>query len=194
VTVALSALETLRLRLPSREQARLLFLAILVPVNFWALVIFLQELPAYILRMNAWDITGILAYVLTIALLDSLILLFFVTVIMALLPVSFRKHHYTTAGTLIAYLTIFWLVLIQYQDTIGARLPIVQQRWFIWVWLAALLTGISAAAYLLSRSEKLDLWVRAFVDRLSLLSTVYLFLNLAGLLVVLGRNLSAGIG
>lgn len=194
MTVALSALETLRLRLPSREQARLLFLAILVPVNFWALVIFLQELPAYILRMNAWDITGILAYVLTIALADSLILLFFAMVIMLLLPVSFRKHHYTTAGTLIAYLTIFWLVLIQYQDTIGARLPIVQQRWFIWVWLAALLTGISAAAYLLSRSEKLDLWVRAFVDRLSLLSTVYLFLNLAGLLVVLGRNLSAGIG
>lgn len=192
--MALSALETLRLRLPSREQVRLLFLAILVPVNFWALVIFLQELPAYILRMNAWDITGILAYVLTIALADSLILLFFITVIMLLLPVSFRKHHYTTAGTLIAYLTIFWLVLIQYQDTIGARLPIVQQHWFIWVWLAALLTGISAAAYLLTRSEKLEQLVRAFVDRLSLLSTLYLFLNLAGLLVVLGRNLSAGIG
>lgn len=189
----MNVFESLSQRLPPREQARLLFFAIVFPVNFWALLVFLQELPAYILRLNVWDITGILAYILTIALADSLILFMLVAVILFFLPAFLRRLHYAAAGTSIAYLTVLWLILIQYQEKIGVRLPIIQQRWFIWVWLAGLLACVSVVLYLLNHFEKLEQFLRSFLDRLSLLSTVYLFLNLAGLLVVIGRNLSARI-
>jgi len=176
-------------RLPSREQAFLLLLAILFPINFWALVIFLQELPAYVLRMSAWEVLGVLAYLLTVALIDSLVLLAVSIILLFFMPASLLVGRYATAGTISAYLIILWLIPIQYQENFAARFIIVQQSWFGWFWLALLVISLVLCSAILTRSDKFERMMRAYLDRLSLLSSVYLFFNVTGLLIVVTRNL-----
>ncbi|MCZ7553975.1 MAG: hypothetical protein M5U05_15565 [Anaerolineales bacterium] len=181
-------------RLPNREQVVLLFLAISLPINFWALVVFLQELPAYVLRMSAWEILSVLAYILTLALVDSLILLAICVILLLFMPTSLLKGRYTAAGTMSAYLIILWLIPIQYQESIAARFHVVEQSWFVWLWLALLFASFALFAIILVRSEKFERMIRAYLERVSLLASVYLFFNFAGLLIVIARNLIAANG
>jgi hypothetical protein len=170
----------------------LLFLAILFPINFWALLFFLQELPAYLLRLSLWDIIGILSYGLTLALIDSLIILGITLLIGFFIPRRIVRGHEISSATSVAYSIIVWVIPIHFRNFFIEKLPVLQSGWVIWLWTGLVILLCTIFIYIFLNNEVLEDRLTAFLERLSVLSTVYLIMNGLGLLITAARN--AGLG
>lgn len=177
--------------LPSKQQIYLFFLAVLFPINFWAWIGFLRELPSYLLRLPIWNIIGILAYLLTIALVESILLFSFILLLSLLFPPV--RTHFPGLPTIWAYLTILWVLPFHYADSIVGFLPFTGQTWFIGIWMFALPLSYLTAAILFQRNHRLDAVILGFLDRLSVLSAVYLVFNAAAVVIVFVRNLTGSL-
>jgi len=167
----------------------MVFLAILVPINFWSVVIFFRELPSYILRMTFWNILAVYSYTQFIALLDSLLLLFLLLFTALVFPPSFRKDHFVPIASMIGYLAILWTIPFHYLDALAEWLPLFLQPWTAWLWILLFVLVSVAIIYFVRSSARLRDLTMTFIDRISPLAWIYLTSNLLSILVIVGRNL-----
>jgi len=150
-------------------------------------------------RTNVWDAVGVGAYALTFALLESLIV-FAVFVFVGFFtprqwPVDKRASFLSmlvlilSAWGIVSQLLFFWNVLlpesaIRFLEQSGHPLRIMYAAS-----LAIVIPSIGVPVLVFLRSDRLFHFIQALSERLSLLTGFYLILDLAGLIIVITRNL-----
>lgn len=162
-----------------------LFTVCAFPVQIWAVLVMLQELPVFLLRLTVWDVIGIITYLEAYALLET-ILLWLVLVLMALvLPGWLFRTRLVAQGTLIILLSSVWAVVLHFRLNAFWDLTSPLRT----AWIVTYLVSLFLAVYFLHQSQKIEGWLVAFANRVELLATFYLGLGVVGSVVVILRNL-----
>ena len=162
----------------------------------WSMLIFFWDVPSFLLRYNTGEIISYLAYQFMFALLESTIVTIFVTVIGFIFPAKFLRNKFRATGTALVFAfainaiyfkhildIVNWVTDILSIDTL-ITIQIVTGIWA--VCLVVLPIGLVMA----SKRERVEKIVNQFVDRLSILVSIYLFLSLLGILLIIVRNIS----
>lgn len=179
------------------------FLVVCMPVHFWAIFMALQDLEWMVGRSYFWEFIGYLAYILLIALLESAFLSAIFLLAGLLLPKAWRE------GANLAVLSAWALAVLlagianQYYFFLdvhnkSANPYIVRGLDYVYyydtlVFVVLMLLILLAAALpplLFPSTSRLRGIMLDLIERIGLLSSIFLFLDAVGLLIILYRNLS----
>jgi hypothetical protein len=182
----------------SKQGLWTLFLMCAFPLHFWTIILVIRDFSWVIARTNLWDGFGVASYGLLLAIIESVIL-FLVTALLGLL-VS-RKWNEERRITLLSVLylvTAFWAIISQLYFLAGISIPQFAISFMaqsahptrvVYVFLALLIILTTLLpTYLVLKSNKGLQIVMELIDRLSLLTMFYLFLDVAGLIIIFIRN------
>ena len=177
-----------------------LFITCAFPLHVWAIILFLSDVSWITERTNVWDAVGVGAYALTFALLESLIV-FAVFVLVGFFtpgqwPIDKRVAFLSmlvlilSAWGIVSQLLFFWNVVlpesvIRFLRQSGHPLRIIYAAS-----LTIVLPSIGVPVLVFLRTDRLIHLIQGLSERLSLLTGFYLFLDLAGLIIVILRNVS----
>lgn len=178
-----------RSRLPSKQDIALTFAVCAFPVHVWAIINLFREIPAWMLRLSLWELTGVIAYTLVFALVESVILLFALLVLSALLPARFLRDRFVSLGTGIVFLTSIWAVVAHYNDE-AIRL------WGLGRFLIAAalyLLSIVGVSVLIAHFQRIGVVMVSFAERLAIVSFVYISIDVLAVMVIIARNVGASI-
>lgn len=175
--------------IPNSQAIRKVLNVILFPLVFWALIVFSRELPSYLLRMSAWDIAGVLAYVLVVALLDSIILLFILVTIYWLIPARWQRLTFEAWGALLAMGIIVTIMVYHIRTFFTDKIPALSAAPYFWILPAIAVILVIALSYRTKYSGKIESMVGQIHERVDLISGLFLVMICTGLLIVLIRNL-----
>lgn len=89
-----------RRKLPSRREIAPLLAACVFPVYGWSIFIYFWEVPGWEKYLSVWDIASILAYVLALALLESLLLFSVLVLLRVLLPPRLVGDRFVAKATM----------------------------------------------------------------------------------------------
>lgn len=118
------------------------------------------------------------------ALVESIIVLVFLLVLAALLPGKIFRDKFVSISTVFIFLAAVWVVSFRYlEDRI--------RSWGMtgMLLLLALALATFVIAYLVVlKSEKADHMLNSLMQRVTLLSYLYLFIDITALVIVVSRN------
>jgi hypothetical protein len=180
-----------------------LFLVVCAPVHFWAIFMALQDLEWIVGRSYFWEFIGYLGYILVIAFLESALLTGVLILAGLLLPQQWQEGKNLAVLSLWALAVLLAGIANQYYFFLDIN-PKTSSHYLLrlldyihyydkLVFCAVVLVSLLAAALppvLAAGFEKFTRGVLGLVERISVLSAIFLFLDAAGLLVVIYRNLS----
>jgi hypothetical protein len=177
-----------------------LFLVCAFPIHVWSIFMFLRDFDWISERTNAWDAVGVGSYALLLALIESLI------IFLIIFGLSFLVHKTWDIETRLAIMTVLvffasmWAALTQAFFLLGGVLPesvfnfLVESghpfRYLYGTIGGLVIITIGGPVILLLQSEKLVKGTIALIERIILLSGLYLFLDLVGIVIVIIRNVS----
>jgi hypothetical protein len=183
-----TALSLIKRYFPTWQQVFPVFLTILFPVTFWSVLNFSRELPSYLMRMKIWEIVGVFAYTQVFAFLESSLLLLSLIIIAELLPYPLFLKHFTTQAALISILATLWIIPLHYKTQILTIFPKFENSWASGIWLGIFVALVVGLSFLLSRYKRLERAFDTFIDKLTVVSSLYLIVDISSLLIVLIRN------
>jgi hypothetical protein len=158
----------------------------MLPVHIWAIIIFLRRLDSFTIFMNLTQLISIAAYVLVYALLESLFVFGFLFIGSLILPSRVSASRKLALGTIIALVASAAAVFI-HLDAIWEVTWIDQKEW-TWLWVGVGLLVTTLIAFGVFKSERFESWINALVERISLLSLIYLIADIFGLIVIFYRQ------
>jgi len=177
--------DTSRFTKISKRAYALAFSTCAVLVNSWALFNLAVTIPSWILQLTVWEILGGISYVLTFALIESLVIFTIILLINFLLPKKYFSDKFFLNSTLLALILLVVAILLQnYFEEIITWNPGVILRVSLFAVLIIVIIFV-----LVNRVKKLNARVYAFVDRALVLGTIYIFIDILGLINVITRNL-----
>lgn len=176
----------------------LLYLTCAFPFLFWTLLLGFRDIDWLTKRTNLWDALGVVSYGMIYAVVEGLIWFLAAAALGFLVSRKWSvERRVVLMGTLLL-LVALWSMLEQSYFIAGAQAP-------LWALKAVAATGrpvltmyavalvlvslsVLVPVYFILRSEKAlqSLW--DFMDRLSTLTLLYLFLSFVGLIIVIVRN------
>jgi hypothetical protein len=171
-------LATYKPYIPTKKEAWQFFAIWVCLVNSIAVYSLLRESRSLILRFTISDIIGSVAYTLSFALLESVGLFVVLSVLNGLIPERWTPGKAVVRGFLMALLLLFGLLAITLIVDFRGRLLLLTG--------AVALIGI---AILLFRYERFLRVIVGLLDRLEVLASLYIVLDLVGLVIVILRNL-----
>lgn len=177
-----------------------LFLMCAFPLHFWTLILVFRDIQWMTERTNFWDALGVASYAMVFAFLESLLLFLILTLLGFLVPTQWTRETRIALLTVLFLILSIWAMLSQLYFLAAVQTP----GWFIFLMartghpvrilyaLALILVTPTLAlpAWLALRSEKFLKSVNSLIERLSLLSGLYLFFDVVGLIIVIIRNLA----
>ena len=177
-----------------------LFLTCAFPFHLWTLILVFRDVSWVAERTNAWDAVGVGSYGVLFALVESL-LAFLVVVLLGLLtPKQWDDSRRIGFLSLLFLITAVWGMIGQLLFLWNIQLPPQAMqflarsehplRWLYGGSLAIVLSTMFPLVYWFFRSNKSSVLIQEFTDRLSVLTIFYLFFDLAGLVIVIIRNVS----
>jgi hypothetical protein len=178
-------LATFRERFPSRQAILIVFAACVVPIHVWAIIAILRAINPWMLSMTLWEVLGVIAYPLTFALFESLLILAGLWVTAILLPGKIYRNWFVSQSTLIIFFASIWAVIMQ----------IYGQEWRLWSnrglisGLLVLFVVIAVFTILNARFKRLQKAIEALAERLVILGIVYIIMDIFFLFVFIYRNL-----
>jgi hypothetical protein len=180
------AMEITRNKWSARAEYFQLFLMCAFPIHVWAYINLLNDMPAIQLQMGFWRILGVAAYVLDFALLESLFVFGLIFIVSFILPERLFELKLVQIESIIVLTTSISVIFIQLYD----HWEINSLTYADWIALWALI-GLSIfiiAAYWLNRNQRAQVIFQSGVERLAILSLVYISLDILGLIVIIIRN------
>lgn len=165
----------------------ILFLLCSLPVHIWAYLSFLEILPVTLLQMSLWNILGVAAYVIDFALLESLFifgLLFFASLFLPVNLLNLRALH-ILAILIFATSIVAWLIHLYTKWQIDF---INYSNWII-LWVLAGSGAFILAISWLRRNQRNQEFLQSGIERLAMLSMVYISFDFLGVFVILIRNI-----
>ena len=177
-----------------------LFLMCAFPLHFWTLILVFRDIQWMTERTNFWDALGVASYAMVFAFLESLLLFLILTLLGFLVPTQWTRETRIALLTVLFLILSIWAMLSQLYFLAAVQAP----GWFIFLMartghpvrilyaLALILVTPTLAlpAWFALRSEKFLKSVNSLIERLSLLSGLYLFFDVVGLIIVIIRNLA----
>ena len=183
----------------SRQGLWSLFLMCALPLHVWTMILAFRDLSWVADRTNAWDAVGVLSYGLVFAFVESLVV-FGVAALLGFL-VSGHWAPQWRVGLLTVLVLVFslWAIAEQLYFLLNVHLPAAMIEFLLHTdhpfrVLNAGVVGLVSATFLVPtvlmlRSGKAVRFVEGLIERLSLLTMFYLVFDVAGLVIVLIRNL-----
>jgi hypothetical protein len=171
----------------SKSEYFRLFLIGAFPVHVWAIVNLLHTFPSLLQEMNALQMISILAYVLTFALFESL----FVFALLFLVTWFFPPQISSSTLVSVSAVLIFFASLAVTLVHLYGIWKITAFKFDSWVilWAAAGVLASGLVIFLVAKKPKVEKPILSIVERLSLLSILYVSLDVLGVVIVLFRNL-----
>jgi hypothetical protein len=149
-------------------------------------------------RTNSWDAFGVGAYGLLIALIESCFVLVCVLILSFMLPKSLPVVKKVTTMGILTLLVALWAIVGQLYFLVDIKIPnalveaIARNPHPLWIIYGGLLPIVSATVVLPVygnlKIEKLGNGLWNFFERLTTLTSLYLFLDICSLIVVIIRN------
>lgn len=190
----------LMIRISSKDLLKL-FLGIAFPLHFWAILIFILNAPNPQTRSEWGEFFGIIAYILILALLESIFFFLAFVIGSYLLPKRWEEERVYKLLISVFYLFIFWAVIAQ----VGMVTPVPESKLTLWMainlsntvlyrqlaFVGVILVFSLIVLFQLYRLTKgrMPEHIVRFVERAIPLSYIYLFLDAVGFIYVLTRNL-----
>lgn len=154
----------------------------MLPTHLWGIINMFRDIPAWSLYLDLWDLSSTISYVLTFALIESLVVFLLMLAFGFLLPLRWIKGRFVGVSGLFMAEGALLAILLQHhirQNTARQIIP------FLPVFLALLVVSFGAVL----RAPKLSQVLRSIAQRLGILAAVYLAFDLVALLIVVVRNL-----
>ncbi len=182
----------------TRQGLWLLFLMSIFPQHLWTLILAFRDMSWLIERTNIWDAVGNASYAMIFAFVESAVIFGVLALIGLFTPSRWEVNRRVAFLTLLLFITAIWAMVTQllYLWDIWLPLPMMQfvantGRPLVMLYLISLAIVVPTVALpvlVFVRSKKALPSLLDIMDRLSLLSTLYLFLDLIGLVIVVIRN------
>jgi len=171
-------------RLPGTEDLRLVFVGTVFLIHVWAIINMFDALPAWILRMRAFDLIGVVSYVLVFALLESLVATGALILLAVILPGKLLREKFLAQGTSLLLVAGLWSIVVHFYYG-----DMVANRQYLFLWGAGFLVTTWFVYWLAGRIGKIDTILRTVLQRLEFLSFVYLLIDSLAIIVIIIRNI-----
>ena len=161
------------------------FGAIAFPVHVWAIINILVIFPAWLLRLSLWELAGAISYPLVEALLESGLVWLVLVGISFVLPRKWLADKFVVLASALVWLLAAWAILAQF---ILVRLL----QWGPLQWIPGLIVVVISfglVIWLIHRFARVESTIKTIVQRLAVLTYIYIFFDVLGLLVIILRNL-----
>lgn len=185
----------------SKKDARSLFLGIIFPTHFWAIILFLLTAPNPT-TVNAWgEFFGIFAYILIFALFESVIIFSGLFLLTYLMPKKWEKQKNYKLTLVIFAIIVSWAAVGQFAKLI--RIP--PTGLFLWLVInlnntllyrqiaiagiiVVVIFSVIGSIFLADKENHLNSLI-AITDKITPLSYFYLLLDFFALILLITRNI-----
>jgi hypothetical protein len=192
--------ERLTLKRYTRQGLWSLFLVCAFPLHAWTIVLAFRDFSWVAERSSAWDSVGVMAYGMVFAFCESLGVFLIAALLGFLVSPSWAEDRRIALLNVLVLVTAVWAILGQLFFLLNLSPPaaLVQflsgsdhpLRILYAASLALVVPTVLIPVYLVLRSERAVRFIGELTGRLALLTAFYLFLDLAGLVILLIRNLA----
>jgi hypothetical protein len=159
-----------------------------VPIHSWSTLMFFNQMPGWLVYLNAWDLVGTFAYTQVFALLESVMGLLIVLLLGAILPGRVLRNKFAAQGSTLVSITLVFSIMAQYTQ----KFPFTRKTpWNSGTFLlgaALYLASLGVSFALIHRYEWLEKFIKSFVERLTILLYVYIFTSFTSIIIVILRN------
>jgi hypothetical protein len=176
-----------------------LFLICAFPLHLWTLLMVFRDINWVAERTTIWDGIGFSSYALFYTLLESLLLTGFVALLGLLFPKEWSKRMRFLMMSLLAFVLAGWsiaeqlilIVLFGRLRKFGMANPWLADEW-VWgsIFVVLIVLTLVVPLLMLRNNPKLQKNVKSFLDRLMILSGLYLFLDGIGIVIIIIRNIA----
>jgi len=184
----------------SRQDLWSLFLISAFPLHFWTLILVFRDISWLTERTNAWDAIGVASYGMVFAFVESVVIFLVLALLGLLTPKQWESNRriaflafliliISTWG-IISQLLFLWNVFLPAQAIEFLRHSSHPLRIIYAVCLMVVTPTVLLPAYSFIRSKKAVTFMQNIIERLSLLTMLYLFFDVLGLIIIIIRNIS----
>jgi hypothetical protein len=156
-----------------------LFVLTAFPIHVWMIINMLFDVPSWLLYLNTGEILGMVSYSFSFALFETMILYLPLILMGVILPRRWTKDRFVPLASV--WLIAATLIAFVLQLSIEYDWP----KQLLLAGILPLLIGVSVFSL---RYPKIPLFVRTLALRLTVLTLVYIALDIVGLLIVIVRN------
>jgi hypothetical protein len=174
-----------RQRLPSLQSILAVFTACVLVVQAWELYNLIYNIPAIQHRETTWDLLGILAVVQVFALFESLVICLLLTGLAILLPTRWMRGQFVAQASGVLLVSAAWAVGIH----LAGQPMTTWSRPILWLGCTLYLASLALSGWVIRRFPRLEGGIHRILASAGLLAWVYVTLGLAGLGIILIRNL-----
>jgi hypothetical protein len=174
-------------RFPSKQDSLKVFLVCAFPIHVWAIILIFYNFPGVIISLTTWDVFGFVAYTLVFTFAETSILFLILTLACVLLPPSVILDSYLANGTILALIISIWFGFLHIPmnfEQIGVAWTII----IIWIWVVTLFAALMFSLVFIKREEKIEIFVTKFAERLIVLSSIYIVLDLISAFILIIRK------
>ena len=162
-----------------------MFAAIALPVFAWSILNVLREMPSWVLRLNTWDLVGVIAYTQAFALIETLAVLVTVILIAAVLPAKLFRDHFVAVGSSLVFVAAVWAIAYHLSPVDVTDMA---RQQLLLVGLASA-TSITLVYGVVTHSSRIETLVQSATERVSVLSFIYAGIGALSLFLIITRNL-----
>ncbi len=183
----------------SRQGLWSLFLMCALPLHIWTIILAFRDFSWVTDRTNSWDAIGVMSYGLVFTFVESIAVFIASTALGILISNKWKEKRRIALSSVLIIVLSLWAMANHLYFLLETSLPSQIIGFFVgfdhplralYVVILILVTPtFLVPVYFLLKSEKFFQFIQEGIERLSLLMTLYLFLDLAALAVVLIRNI-----
>lgn len=188
------------MRLYSKKGLWTLFLVCAFPLHVWTFILAFRDFSWVAERTNAWDAIGVMSYGLILAFFESVLFFLAALLLGFLVSRKWAEERRLALVGILAIITSLWAMTSYLFFMSNVSIPagtvaflagLAHPLRFLYALsLILVFPTVAIPAYLALRSEKFVKGMQSLFDRLSLLTTLYLFFDVVGLFIVIIRNFS----
>lgn len=98
--------------MPSTRNILLAFAAIVFPIHLQAFLSWMKSVPSLVKRFTLWDTIGVISYVHTFALIESMAILFVLVFLATVLPGRYYRSQFVSISAMFIFITLPFAYLI----------------------------------------------------------------------------------
>ena len=177
-------LSMLTKKLPRLQQVIPVYALICVPIYYWSLLHFFWRVPSWVNYETPGEILVMLAYTLTVNLLESLVVLSAPVILSLVLPQKWFHDRFMPRALILVMLGLGYMLFLDKQIQ-----PYIPFPYELVKWTPAVLIFILALVFVLDRFHFLGNLLEKLADSLTIFLYILIPASLLSLVVVLIRNL-----
>lgn len=176
-----------------------LFLMAAFPTHVWTILLILQDFSWVSSRTNEWDAVGVGAYGLIVAFVESVFVFAIALLLSFLISRTWNADKRITSLSVLIFGVAMWAILNQLYFLLDFSIPDIlfqilindahPLRILYGLCSVLIIVTVFPPFYLVLKSEKVFAFFQIIIERLSLLTTIYLILDIGALIIVVIRNL-----